>query len=111
MNKRALTLGLSAVAVVGSIALLATKGVEYGLDFRGGTLTYVRFEPQPPIDDLRHAVSSQSAARSPFRKFRVAEKFIIGSELADEQELDRKRQAIRQALERSTAKPGQNRSE
>jgi preprotein translocase subunit SecF len=43
MSRRALTLGVSALAVAGSIGLLAVKGIEYGLDFGGGTLTYVRF--------------------------------------------------------------------
>ena len=109
MDKRALTLGLSAVAVIGSIALLATKGVEYGLDFRGGTLTYVRFEPQPQIDDLRHAVSSQLSGEISVQEVQGGREFIIGSELADEQELDRKRRVIRQALEQKYGQTGTKR--
>jgi preprotein translocase subunit SecD len=106
MNKRALTLGLSAVAVTGSIAIIATRGVEYGLDFRGGTLTYVRFEPKPSIDDLRQAVSSRFGGEISVQEVQGAGEFIIGSELADEQELDRKRQAIRQALEQKYGQTG-----
>jgi preprotein translocase subunit SecD len=101
MNKRALTLGISALAVAASIALLATKGVEYGLDFRGGTLTYVRFEPAPSIDELRQTVSAEIEGEISVQQVQGSGgEFIIGSEIADEQELDRKRQGIREALER-----------
>jgi preprotein translocase subunit SecD len=107
MNKRAITLGISALAVVASIALLATKGVEYGLDFRGGTLTYVRFDPVPPIDELRQAVSAEIDGEISVQEVRGAGgEFIVGSELADEQELERKRRGIRQALERRYGQPG-----
>ena len=106
MNKKTLTLGLSAVAVIGSIALMAGKGVQYGLDFRGGTLTYVRFDPRPPIDDLRQAVSTAIGGEISVQEVQGGSEFIIGSELADEQELDRKRQGIREALERKYGQPG-----
>ena len=106
MNKRALTLGLSALAVAGSIAVLATKGVEYGLDFRGGTLTYVRFEPRPSSMSCGRRFHSNLAVRSPFQEVQGAGEFIIGSELADEQELDRKKEAIRRALERKYGQAG-----
>jgi SecD/SecF fusion protein len=54
LSKRRLTLGLSALAILISVGSLAMKGgPRYGLDFRGGTLMYVRFDPQPPIDELR----------------------------------------------------------
>jgi preprotein translocase subunit SecD len=101
MNRRALTLGASALAVAGSIALLAVKGIEYGLDFRGGTLTYVRFEPRPSTDELRQVISSAIAGEVSVQEVQGGRdgEFIIGSELADEQELERKRHAIRQALE------------
>jgi preprotein translocase subunit SecD len=106
MNKRALTLGISAVAVIASSALLGTKGIEYGLDFRGGTLTYVRFEPRPSINELRQAVSTEIEGEVSVQEIRGSGgEFIIGSELADEQELERKRQGIRQALERKYGQP------
>jgi preprotein translocase subunit SecF len=94
------------VAVAASIALLATKGIEYGLDFRGGTLTYVRFEPRPSIDELRQAVSAEIGGEISVQEVQGGGEFIIGSELADEQELERKRQGIRLALERKYGQPG-----
>ena len=33
------------------------------LDFRGGTLMYVRFDPKPPIDELRQRALGQTNGR------------------------------------------------
>ena len=49
MGKRLLATILSAVLVIGSIVLLATNGLNWGLDFTGGTLVEVAFaEPTSP---------------------------------------------------------------
>ena len=49
---------LSIAAVVGSFALLATKGLTYGIDFRGGADVVLRFREEPAIDQIRSALSS-----------------------------------------------------
>lgn len=41
---------LSALAVVASLTLFFTKGLNYGLDFTGGVVTTVSFGEQPPAD-------------------------------------------------------------
>ncbi|HCV95754.1 preprotein translocase subunit SecF [compost metagenome] len=38
---------------IGSIALIATKGFNYALDFTGGTLIEARFERQVDVEDVR----------------------------------------------------------
>jgi preprotein translocase subunit SecF len=53
---------LSALAVAGSIFLLSTRGVQYGVEFSGGTQLVVRFEKTPAIDDIRSALDSDLAA-------------------------------------------------
>jgi preprotein translocase subunit SecF len=53
---------LSALAVLGSIFLLSTRGVQYGVEFSGGTQLVVRFEKSPAIDDIRSALDSDLAA-------------------------------------------------
>ena len=69
LSKRKLGLALSAVAILVSVASLARKdGVRLGLDFRGGALIYVRFNPVPPIDAVRGALSAGFPARSRCRK-------------------------------------------
>lgn len=99
LNKRILTLGLSAVALVVSIlSLTVGRGIEYGLDFRGGTLTEVRFSPKPAIDDLRDVLSDKFSGEVSVQETPGTGEFIIGTQLADEQTLERAREAIRAAL-------------
>jgi preprotein translocase subunit SecF len=44
---------LSVVMVVLSLGLLLTKGLNYGIDFAGGTLIQVQYKGNAPIDDVR----------------------------------------------------------
>jgi len=99
MSKRNVTLIAAAIMMAGSLALVFTQGLRYGLDFRGGTLTYVKFEPKPSIDDLRAAVSDRIAGEISVQDIKDSGEFIIGSELAQEEALDRTRADILRALE------------
>src|ERR1700719_3504195 len=51
------TLSLVLLAV-GWASILKNGGLRYGIDFRGGTLVYVRFAGPPPIDQLRKALDA-----------------------------------------------------
>jgi len=105
LSKRAWTLGLSAAAIVLSIGALAVKGgPRYGLDFRGGTEMYVRFDPKPPIDDVREALSELNASLQETTAGRG--EFIIGTELSDESSLEQARQAVEGALREKYANLG-----
>jgi preprotein translocase subunit SecF len=44
--------------VVGWASILKNGGLRYGIDFRGGTLVYVRFAGPAPIDQIRKGLSS-----------------------------------------------------
>lgn len=44
---------LSTILVLVSFVLLGTKGLNYGLDFTGGTLIQVKYENNAPIDKIR----------------------------------------------------------
>jgi preprotein translocase subunit SecD len=95
-----LTLGLSAVLILASVASLVWNGgLKYGLDFRGGTLTYVRITPQPSIDELRAALSARLPGEVSVQETQGNGEFIIGTGLADEQTLEKARDLIKIALE------------
>lgn len=47
----------SLTMVVISLALLFTKGLNYGIDFAGGTIIQVQYEGKAPIDKVRDIVS------------------------------------------------------
>ena len=51
------TLSLVLLAV-GWASILKNGGLRYGIDFRGGTLVYVRFAGTPPIDQIRKGLQS-----------------------------------------------------
>ena len=53
MGKSKLAMFLSIAVVVASFALLATKGLNYGVDFAGGTIVQVKYEGKAPIDIMR----------------------------------------------------------
>jgi preprotein translocase subunit SecF len=46
----------SAICVVGSIAVMLTKGFNLGIDFAGGTAVQVRFAEAPHVDAIRAAL-------------------------------------------------------
>ncbi|HEX9658835.1 MAG TPA: hypothetical protein VGA18_00985, partial [Rhodothermales bacterium] len=53
---------LSALAVAACVAILATLGMQYGVEFSGGTQLIVRFERTPEIDSIRAALDADLAA-------------------------------------------------
>src|SRR5215469_3555207 len=57
------TLSLILLAV-GWASIIKNGGLRYGIDFRGGTLVYVRFAGQPPIDKIRKGLQSAGLPNS-----------------------------------------------
>jgi preprotein translocase subunit SecF len=57
------TLSLILLAV-GWISILKHGGLEYGIDFRGGTLVYVRFAGPAPVNQIRKGLESAGLADS-----------------------------------------------
>lgn len=99
LDKRFLTLGLSALLLVVSVSSIVFRGgIEYGLDFRGGTLTEVRFSPKPSIDQLRAELTSRIPGEISVQETQGAGDFLIGTQLADEQTLEKARELIRATL-------------
>ena len=64
MGKRYIALAISAILTLGSIFLLATKGLNYGIDFSGGTLIQIKYEGVAPIDKIRDALAKDEAYKN-----------------------------------------------
>jgi preprotein translocase SecF subunit len=107
LSKRYLTIGLSLAAILVSVGSLIVKGgPKYGLDFRGGTLMYVRFDPVPKLDELRQALSAKVKGEISLQETQGTGEVIIGTELADEQSLAQVRQTVEETLREKYANLG-----
>ncbi len=57
MKFSSVLLGLSAIIILTSYTLLGVKGLNYGIDFSGGTLVQVKYDKKAPIDKIRENLS------------------------------------------------------
>lgn len=53
-----------ALLIVGGVAMYQDGGPLYGIDFKGGTLVYVRFAQTPPLDALRTGLAQRGHGES-----------------------------------------------
>lgn len=58
LAKRRMWVGISAVAIVVSLVLLATRGINYGIEFTGGSEVQVRFAENPDVGAIRSSLAS-----------------------------------------------------
>jgi len=58
MGKSKFAMVFSIFLVLASYALLATKGLNYGVDFAGGTVVQVKYDTTAPIDAMREKLKS-----------------------------------------------------
>ncbi len=77
MGKRIPFLGLSSLLVIASIVLLFTKGLNFGIDFAGGTIVQVKYEQKAPIDKIRNVLKTTKYKNSSITKFGSDEEVVI----------------------------------
>ncbi len=107
LTKHMIPIAISLAAILVSIGSLVIQGgPKYGLDFRGGTLMYVRFAHVPQLDDLRQALSAKVKGEISLQETRGTGEVIIGTELADEQSLASVRQTVEETLRQKYANLG-----
>lgn len=58
MGKSKLAMIFSIVMVLSSFVILSTKGLNYGVDFAGGTIVQVKYKGDAPIDMMREKLST-----------------------------------------------------
>jgi len=73
LSKKMYFVALSVVLVGTSVALLATRGLQYGIDFRGGADVVLRFVQEPRIDEIRGALASQGFSGAQIQRLRLPE--------------------------------------
>jgi preprotein translocase subunit SecF len=65
MGKAKYFVALSLILLaVGWISILRNGGLRYGIDFRGGTLVYVRFSGPAPVNQIRKGLQDAGLPNS-----------------------------------------------
>ena len=60
MGKSKIAMIFSLVLVLSSYAILTTKGLNYGVDFAGGTVVQVKYDTTAPIDAMRKSLKNNA---------------------------------------------------
>ena len=66
---RGLAIGLSILMLAGAIALIAVKGLNFGVDFAGGQMIRVTFSQPVSLDELRDQVSGLGLGEPSIQEF------------------------------------------
>jgi preprotein translocase subunit SecF len=90
-----LTLLLTAA---GLISLVAKGGPRYGIDFKGGTLLYVKFAEKPNEQAVREALAKKIPGEISVVAVQGANELMIQTELKGDRELQSTRQQIEDTL-------------
>ena len=69
MGKKTAFLSISGILIIASIFLLLTRGLNYGIDFVGGTIVQVKYENAAPIDKIREVLEGTKYAGSNVSEF------------------------------------------
>lgn len=77
MGKRKLALGLSGLLIVMSLIALPTMGLNFGLDFTGGTEVEMRFAEAPEVSDVRESLAGAGMPDATVQRFGSATDILI----------------------------------
>src|SRR5687768_14392716 len=69
MGKRRFTYVISALLMIGSFALLATRGLNFGIDFTGGVVVEVSYPGAADIDRAREALAQAGFEEAQVQSF------------------------------------------
>jgi len=77
MGSRLPFLGLSSLLVIASIVLLFTKGLNFGIDFEGGTIVQAKYEQKAPINDIRNILKDTKYNNASITEFGSPDEVVI----------------------------------
>ncbi len=72
--------GVSLLLVLASLALIFTKGFNYGIDFSGGTEVQVKFDKAVQADEIRSLVKDLGLEKASVQAFGEDNEFLIRTE-------------------------------
>ncbi len=102
LGRRHYFVGLSVILMIaGAVSLFLKNGPKLGIDFKGGTLVYVKFKEEPDVNRIRGALSDQGinvATLQPFAE-EGSHELKIDLDLGDEENLNIGRDTISETLQ------------
>ncbi|HEV2202358.1 MAG TPA: protein translocase subunit SecF [Bryobacteraceae bacterium] len=99
-------IGASLVLTAAGLISLAIKGgPNYGIDFKGGALMYLRFNQEPPVQKIRAALEGKIMGEISVQQITGKPEVLVGTEIRDEKELNANRQIIEDTLRATFSAP------
>jgi len=78
MGKSNIFISISLVLMLASYFFLYTKGLNYGIDFSGGTVVQVKYDKKAPIKKIRESIAKDKAfANATITEFGSPEEIVI----------------------------------
>jgi len=91
----------------GLVSLAIKGGPLYGIDFKGGTLMYVKFTQAPQEDRIRQALGTKIQGEISVQRITGAtNEVMIGTEVRGEKELEEARRTVIETLSNAFGQPG-----
>jgi preprotein translocase subunit SecF len=91
-------------AGLGSLAVHG--GPTYGIDFKGGAEMMLKFNQQPPLDQIRTALGKKIQGEISVQQISGKNEVLVQTEIQGETQLNKSREAIEQTLRGMFADPG-----
>ncbi|HEY7906810.1 MAG TPA: protein translocase subunit SecF, partial [Wenzhouxiangella sp.] len=86
MGQRKMALALSVLLIVLSIGSLVVRGINFGLDFTGGTLIEVSYTQPPELGEVREALTSDGFDDFTVQTFGSARDIVIRIPVSESEE-------------------------
>jgi preprotein translocase subunit SecF len=77
MGRRRIALVISAILILGSILMLATRGLNFGIDFTGGTVIEVGYPEPVALEDVREQLEAGGYGRAIVQYFGTSQDILI----------------------------------
>jgi len=110
LGKSKLYLLISGALILASLGVLFTKGIPLGVDFRGGTLVYVKFAQAPNEDQIRDRLNAAGIKEPRIQRYGATENnevlIALEQKQTSEEALSQGRDQIINALEGGQAQAG-----
>jgi preprotein translocase subunit SecF len=97
-TRRKIALAVSAIVVIASLASLATRGLEFGIDFTGGVLLEVGYEQAADVEAIRASLAAAGFDDAQVQLFGAETDVLVRLPPQENQAPDELREALRTAV-------------